>query len=233
LRTRVKICCIASPEEAWTAISAGADALGLVSRMPSGGNDIPDADIARIAATTPPPVATFLLTAESTADAISAHIRATRPSVVQIVSPIDPAQSARLAGLEPYIRRVQVIHVESEDALNLILLYAQHVHAFLLDTGRPGAKIPEPGGTGRVHDWDISACFVDASPLPVFLAGGLTPANGGDAIRRARPFGLDLYSGVRTAGQLDPGKLAAFMRAVRDADLSLDEAISPRARKSD
>lgn len=116
-----------------TAIAAGADALGLVSLMPSGGNDIPDAAIAEIAALAPPPVATVLLTAETKADAISAHIRVTNPTAVQIVAHIEPAESARLARLEPHVRRIQVIHVTGEEALDLIDVYTPHIHAFLLD----------------------------------------------------------------------------------------------------
>ena len=207
MRTRVKICCIASPKEAMTAIAAGADALGLVSLMPSGGNDIPDAAIAEIAALAPPPVATVLLTAETKADAISAHIRVTNPTAVQIVAHIEPAESARLARLEPHVRRIQVIHVTGEEALDLIDVYTPHIHAFLLDSGRPAEKVPVLGGTGRTHDWAVSSCFAQASTRPVFLTGGLTAENVGDAIRQVRPFGLDLCSGVRTNGQLDPQSL--------------------------
>lgn len=76
-----------------------------------------------------------------------------------------------------------------------------YVHAFLLDSGRPNLPTPEFGGTGRVHDWQISAEFVRRSPHPVFLAGGLTPANVREAIRRVKPFGVDLCSGVRTGGR--------------------------------
>lgn len=200
------------------AIAAGADALGLVARMPSGPGPIPDAVIAEVAAAVPPPVATFLLTAETTADAISAHIRATRPTTVQVVSHIAPAEAARLAALEPHVRRVQVIHVEGTDALDLIDAYAPHVHAFLLDSGRPNAAIAELGGTGRRHDWSISERFVKQSPLPVFLAGGLSADNVADAIRLVRPFGLDLCSGVRSDGRLDPEKLRDFMQAARRAE---------------
>src|SRR5882757_5792062 len=137
MRTRVKICCIASIEEAQMAIDAGADALGLVARMPSGSGTISDDRIRDIAAVVPPPVSTFLLTAEITADRIAAHIRSTNPTTVQIVSHIDPAEMARLAELEPSVRRIQVIHVEGRDALDLISIYSPHVHAFLLDSGRP------------------------------------------------------------------------------------------------
>ncbi|PCD04780.1 N-(5'-phosphoribosyl)anthranilate isomerase [Sphingomonas spermidinifaciens] len=222
MRTRIKICCIASLDEARIAVGAGADALGLVARMPSGPGPIPDSIIASVTAVVPPPVATFLLTSETLADAISAHVRATRPTAVQIVSHIDPAQSEKLARLEPHLRRVQVIHVEGPDALDLIPAYAPHVHAFLLDSGRPNAAIAELGGTGRAHDWSVSAAIVRATDRPVFLAGGLSAANVADAIRRVRPFGLDLCSGVRNDGRLDPGKLAAFMRAARQTDAELE-----------
>jgi phosphoribosylanthranilate isomerase len=92
------------------------------------------------------------------------------------------------------------------------------VHAFLLDSGRPSLPTPEYGGTGRTHDWAVSAEFVRRSPHPVFLAGGLSAANVSEAIRRVRPFGVDLCSGVRTDGHLDPGKLRAFVGAVLGAD---------------
>jgi phosphoribosylanthranilate isomerase len=221
MRTRIKVCCIASPEEANTAIRAGADALGLVARMPSGPGPIPDATIAELTALVPPPVATFLLTSETMAEAISAHVRGTSPSTVQVVSHIDPAEAEKLAILEPHVRRVQVIHVEGPEALDLITAYEPHVHAFLLDSGRPNAAIAELGGTGRAHDWAVSAAFVQATERPVFLAGGLSAANVADAIRQVRPYGLDLCSGVRTNGQLDPEKLSAFMLAVRQTDAEL------------
>lgn len=221
MRTRVKICCIASPEEARAAIEAGADALGLVARMPSGPGPIADEKIVEVTAIVPPPVATFLLTSETKAEAISAHIRATHPSTVQVVSHIDPAESARLAELEPYVRRVQVIHVEGPEALDLIPAYSRYVHAFLLDSGRPNGAVAELGGTGRCHDWAVSAAFVKVSERPVFLAGGLSAANVRDAIWQVRPFGVDLCSGVRTGGHLDRGKLRAFMRAVERTDAEL------------
>lgn len=219
MRTRVKVCCIASPDEARIAIDAGADALGLVARMPSGPGPIADEVIAQVTAMAPPPVATFLLTCEVTAEAIAAHVERTAPSVVQIVSHIDPRESARLAERIPQVRRVQVIHVEGPEAVDLIPAYVPHVYAFLLDSGRPGAAVAELGGTGRCHDWAVSAAFVRQSPLPVFLAGGLRPDNVAEAIATVRPYGLDLCSGVRTDGRLDADKLHQFMSAVAATDL--------------
>jgi phosphoribosylanthranilate isomerase len=220
MRTLVKICCIRSDDEAQLAIRCGADAVGFVAQRPPSPRTIADAEIAAIIPRVPPPVTTFLLTSESTADAISAHIRLTRPSAVQILPHLAPAESARLARLEPQVQRVQVIHVEGPEALDLIPHYAPYVHAFLLDSGSPNAAVPQYGGTGRKHDWEVSAEFVRASSRPVFLAGGLSAENVAQAIAQVRPHGVDLCTGVRTEGRLDRGKLEKFMRAVREADAS-------------
>jgi len=114
LRTRVKICCIESTAEARLAIAAGADALGLVGRMPSGPGQISDDQIAEIAAAVQPPIDTFLLTSESTADRIAEHVRATKPKTVQIVSHISPTESVRLREIEPNIRIVQVATLKDQ-----------------------------------------------------------------------------------------------------------------------
>lgn len=218
MRTRVKVCCIASVAEAALAVAHGADALGLVGPMPSGPGPIDAATISEVAAWAPPAVATFLLTASLRAEAIAAEVRAAGVSTVQVVSHIEPSESAALARLLPAIRRVQVIHVEDHAALGLIGAYAPHVHAFLLDSGRPSLAVPELGGTGRVHDWAVSRAFVAASPRPVFLAGGLNPANAAQAVREVGPFGLDLCSGLRPTGALDATLLRAFMAEVARAD---------------
>lgn len=215
-RTRVKICCIASPEEAGLAAAAGADLLGLVGSMPTGPGPIGDRAAARIAAGAAPWAAPVLLTAEETAGEIARHAARVGVRAVQIVNHVAPGTLAELVATVPGLGRIQVIHVEDDGALDLIAAYAPHATAFLLDSGRPAAR--ELGGTGRVHDWRVSAEFVRRSPLPVFLAGGLTPANVGDAIRRVRPFGVDLCTGVRVNGAVDPGLLAAFMEAVHAAD---------------
>lgn len=217
MRTRVKICCIRTIAEAQLAIEAGGDALGFVAQRPPSPRTIPDTDIAAIISHTPPPISTFLLTSERTADAISAHIRSTNPTTVQILPHLEPSESARLAELEPHVRRVQVIHVEGREALDLIAPYAPFVHAFLLDSGKPNAAVPHYGGTGTKHDWNISAEFVKASPLPVFLAGGLSAENVAPAINQVQPFGVDLCTGIRTDGRLDRNKLLNFMAAVRAA----------------
>lgn len=213
--TRTKICCISSEDEAALAVSAGAAALGLVGPMPSGPGTLSVETAARLARVVPPGVDSFYLTSQTTAAGILAEVAQVRPTVVQVVQHIDPAEAATLRRGLGATRYVQVVHVEGHDALELIERYAAHADAFLLDSGRPSAPTQELGGTGRTHDWSVSRAFVQASPKPVWLAGGLKPDNARAAIEAVRPFGLDLCSGVRTDGDLDPEKLWAFMGAVR------------------
>lgn len=213
-RVRVKVCCISSLEEAAVAIAAGADALGLVGEMPSGPGVISESVAREIAAAVPPTVDTFLLTSSTTAEEIIEQVQVTRVNTVQVVRHIDPSVHEALAKALPGVRRVQVVHVEDAGSLDLIAPYEAHVHAFLLDSGRPTAAVPELGGTGRSHDWRISAAFVERSSRPVFLAGGLRPDNVAEAVSRVQPFGLDVCSGVRRDDQLNPQLLNRFMNGV-------------------
>lgn len=219
-RVRVKICCISSQAEAQQAIDAGADALGLVTDMPSGPGIITDTQARGIADVIPPPLGSFLLSSHSDAPSLIEQSVRCGCNTLQVVRHVEPSVHLALASALPSLRRVQVIHVQDVSALDLIEPYARHVHAFLLDSGKPASADTlgeELGGTGRTHDWSISAEFVRRSPKPVFLAGGLSPDNVAEAIRTVRPYGLDLCSGVRSAGNLDPEKLRAFMTAVGSA----------------
>ncbi len=212
-RVRVKICCMASPEEAALAARSGADLLGVVGPMPSGPGTLSPETCRQIADAAPAWITPVLLTSSDTTPAIAHDIRSANVRAVQLVRHVAPSVHRELAITIPQVRRFQVIHVEDGSALDLIDQYAGLADAFLLDSGRPSAA--ELGGTGRVHDWDTSAEFVTRSKVPVFLAGGLQPSNVAEAIRKVRPFGIDICSGVRTADdRLDPRKLQAFMAAV-------------------
>ena len=214
---RIKICCIATPEEARLAIAAGASAVGLVSAMPSGPGPIADEQIAAIARTVPPPIATFLLTCKQGAADVASQVRASGCNTVQICDELTGRDYATLRRELPNVRLVQVIHVEGEASIDEALAVAPHVDALLLDSGRPKNAVKELGGTGRVHDWSVSKIIRQRSPVPLFLAGGLNADNVAGAIRTVRPFGVDVCSGVRTNGMLDAAKLARFVRAVHDA----------------
>lgn len=219
LPPRLKICCIASVEEARLAIGAGASLLGLVSAMPSGPGPIPEDTIAAIARTVPSGVTSVLLTALTDAPSIIRQHERCRTSAIQLVDAVPPGDLARLRASLPGIQLLQVLHVRGEEAIAEAeaLQAGGVVDALLLDSGNPGAAVKELGGTGRVHDWSVSERLCRAVDLPVFLAGGLNPGNAAEAVRRVQPFGLDICSGVRTAGRLDPVKLSAFVAAVQGA----------------
>ncbi len=185
--------------------------------MPSGPGPIDDNCIREIANTVPPGVGSVLLSSETSADGLIAHVVRCAPAVLQIVDAPDPGARAALRRAFPALRLMQVIHVEGADALDQARAAAAEVDAILLDSGRPSAAIRELGGTGRVHDWSVSARIVQGVPVPVFLAGGLNPGNVAEAIRAVRPFGVDVCSGLRRGGVLDAGLVAAFMKAAASA----------------
>ncbi|GAB3251518.1 N-(5'-phosphoribosyl)anthranilate isomerase [Larkinella harenae] len=211
----VKICCISSTEEARMAVAAGASAVGLVGKMPSGPGIIDDDLIRAIARTVPPPVATFLLTSEPSAEAVIEHQHRVQTNTVQLVDALPKGSYRVLRAALPGVKLVQVIHVLDELSIDEALESAEEVDALLLDSGNPKLAVKELGGTGRRHDWSLSRRIVEQSRVPVFLAGGLKPENVREAIDTVQPFGLDLCSSVRTAGKLDQQKLEHFFRNVR------------------
>ncbi|MEM7167144.1 MAG: phosphoribosylanthranilate isomerase [Planctomycetota bacterium] len=216
--TRVKVCCISSVAEAAIAIAQGAHAVGLVSAMPSGPGVLDESKIAAIARTIPVGVASFLLTSRVGSEEIIAQQRRCATTTIQICDRLEPGAHDHLRKSLPGIGLVQVIHVQDERALDEAREVAPFVDTILLDSGRPNAAQAELGGTGRVHDWDVSRRICDAVSVPVYLAGGLCPDNVKAAIATVRPFGVDVCSGLRTDDQLDPAKVAAFFEAITEAD---------------
>ena len=210
---RIKICCIASRAEARLAVDAGASALGLVGAMPSGPGVIPDDLIAAITLGVPPPIATFLLTSEQSVDGIVAYHRRVHTTAIQLVDRLTRGTYADLRRELPGTKLVQAVHVTGPESLDEAMALAEYVDALLLDSGRPDMPVKELGGTGRRHDWLISRRIRQEAGIPVFLAGGLHAGIVREAIEEVGPFGLDVCSGVRSGGSLDPSRLLAFFKA--------------------
>lgn len=213
-RPRIKICCIASLEEAQEAIACGASAVGLVSAMPSGPGVISEETIAGIARQIPPPIATFLLTSATSSDEIIAQQRRCGTNTLQLCDYVETSVYRDLRAELPGIALVQVIHVTGPEDVDRARAAAEHVHALLLDSGNTTLPVKLLGGTGRTHDWTISRRIRDTAGVPIFLAGGLTPENVARAVAAVEPFGLDLCSSVRTDDRLDPAKLRSFFSAL-------------------
>ena len=216
-KPRVKICCMASIDEAAMAISYGASAVGLVSAMPSGPGPISEELITEIAARVPPPISTFLLTCKQDAESIIEQQRRTGVNTIQVCDRVEAGIHKELRENLPGVSLVQVIHVTGPESVDEALEVASSVDAILLDSGNQSLAVKELGGTGRTHDWRISVRIREALEIPMFLAGGLNAVNVAEAIRIVQPFGIDVCSGLRTNGALDEAKLAAFFAAINRA----------------
>lgn len=213
-KIHIKICCISSLEEAEFAINAGASALGLVGHMPSGPGIISDELIAEIAASVPKYIDTFLLTSETSAVKIIEHYLKVNTTTIQLVDALSQGSHAQIKAALPQVKIVQVLHVLDESSIDEAIKISNFVDLILLDSGNPNLATKELGGTGRIHNWEISREIVKKITIPVFLAGGLTPKNALQAVKQVNPYGLDLCSGVRTNKLLDVDKLAAFFSAI-------------------
>lgn len=214
MRPKVKICCIASLDEAELALAHGASALGLVSAMPSGPGVIEEPLIAEIAAAVAGRVDTFLLTALQEAGPLICQHRRCGTATLQLVDRVPAAELRRLRSALPGVRLVQVIHVRDLGSVEEAQRIAPLVDALLLDSGNPDLRIKELGGTGRTHDWSMSRRIRDSVAVPVWLAGGLDAGNAAEAVATVGPHGLDVCSGVRSAGRLDPARLSEFFEAL-------------------
>jgi phosphoribosylanthranilate isomerase len=216
-RTRVKICGITRLADALAAAGAGADAIGFV--FWAGSPRFVAADAARaIAAALPPFVTTVGLFVDPAPEQVRAMLAAVRVDLLQFHGSEPPA-FCRAFG-RPYLKAVAVSDGEARPRL---LEYASRYPdacGVLFDAPSAGGL---PGGTGRRFDWDL---VPDALAQPVVLSGGLGAANVAEAIRRVRPWAVDVSSGVEAIGPdgapvrgvKDPARIAAFIEEVRNAD---------------
>lgn len=205
LRTRVKICGITRTQDALGAASAGADAIGLVFYPPSPrflsverAREIRDA--------LPPFVQTVALFVNADAAQVAQVIGRVHPALLQFHGEETPQFCAQF-GL-PYVKACRV--KEGGSALEYLRPFS-HAAAWLFDS-----HVPEYGGVGESFDWSL----IPATDKPVILSGGLSAANVATAIRRVKPWGVDVSTGVESAkGVKDPAKIAAFIAEVRNADV--------------
>lgn len=218
-----KICGNKTLEDAKLAVAQGADAIGFVFVDGSKRRTTPEA-VGQITRQLPRTIETYGVFAGTDADAIVDAARVAGLGGVQLHAPEESGLAAQLrrrfAAERGNVRILQVLHYEgnAEDfALRLRRLRdAPVADAVLLDS----RTATEQGGTGKVFDWAAASAVLDreAQGLRVVVAGGLRPENVRQAILTLRPWGVDVSSGVESApGRKDPQRVAAFVRAARDA----------------
>ena len=204
--TRIKCCGMTRIEDALLAAKLGADAIGVVftSRSP---RRVTIAQASAIVRVLPPFVASVALFMDDDQDLVREVLDAVRPALLQFHGSETDAWCAQFG--RPYLKAVEM--GEGESALGQLTRYPLAA-ALLLDGHVHGSA----GGTGRPFDWTLLPSGVTQ---PLILAGGLDAHNVGAGIRAVRPWAVDVASGVEIApGIKDPGKLAAFIDAVREAD---------------
>jgi len=205
--TAVKICGITRVDDALEAARLGAHALGFVFYAQSPRHvTLPRA--AEIIGVLPPFVSAVGLFVNPEASEVERVLAQVPLNLLQFHGEETPEFCARFG--VPYLKAARV-----RAGLDL-LQYARHyrtARGLLLDAFADGAH----GGTGTVFDWSL---IPRELPRPVILSGGLTPANVAEAIRRVRPWAVDVSSGVEASpGIKDPLKIAAFMKEVHGADV--------------
>ena len=214
-KLQIKICCIQSIAELELAVEAGATAAGLVSAMPSGPGPISEDVIAEIIAAAPSKIMTVLLTSQTELAALEDQLQRLKPRAVQLVDRVQPDRLIALKEAFPDTALIDVIHVRSDADVVDGIERSKAADILLLDSGAPEKTVKELGGTGRVHDWSLSRQIVEGAACPVWLAGGLNPENLANAVAAVRPAGVDVCSGLRPKGKLEPDLLRRFVREVR------------------
>jgi len=207
--TRVKICGITSDEDRAGAVAAGADAIGVISGVPvDTPREVDRETAADLVAGVPPLVTSVLVTMADAVQPIVRRVDAVSPDVVQVHDGLTPGELGAL-GHRVDAKVLAVVDAE-HDAIDA---YADAADALLVDS----VDAEGGGGTGETHDWDRTREIVANLDGPVVLAGGLTPENVEEAIETVRPFGVDVASGVESAGGVkDHDAVRAFVqRATR------------------
>ena len=205
--TRIKCCGMTRVEDALLAAQLGADAIGLVFTARSKRQTTP-ARAREIVAALPPFVATVALFMDDDADRVRQVIDEVQPSLLQFHGSETDGWCAQFG--RPFLKAIAM--GEGAAALPRLREYPRAA-ALLLD----GHGFGEAGGSGKAFDWSL---LPHELAQPVILAGGLHSGNVADAVRLLRPWAVDVASGVESSpGIKDPDKLAAFIRAVRAADV--------------
>ena len=208
-RTRIKICGITRPEDARLAVELGADAIGLVFYQPSP-RYVTVEQALKVAAVVPPFVSIVGLFVDCERDELN--------EILQQV-PVDLLQfhgNESLEDCEGYNRPfIKAIRMHDNVDLQQEASRFSSAKGLLLDSYQAGV----PGGTGESFDWErVSKARANGLNVPIILAGGLTPANVGEAISVVAPYAVDVSGGVESAkGIKDGEKMAAFVQAVRAA----------------
>lgn len=199
---KIKVCGMTRLDDALMAVDCGADAVGFIFYKKSP-RHVNETTVKKIVAHLPPFVNRVGVFVNETAERINRLIEVCRLDTVQLHGDESPAFCNKIK-----ISVVKAFRMKNADTLASLSKY--RVNGFLLDAFDEA----QFGGTGQTFNWQWARGARKYGP--VILAGGLTPANVADAVRRVQPYGVDVCSGVeKSPGKKDPKKIKAFFKAVR------------------
>lgn len=214
MTVRVKICGLTQREEALGVVAAGADAVGVVF-VPGTPRAVTPEQAVAIVRYLPPLVARVGLFVDSEVEEIRTIVQQVGLDTVQLHGDETPEVCREV---RRFARVLKAFRVRGPETVARLPAYAEGVDAFLLDAYVPGVA----GGTGATFDW-TQAVAAQQFGRPIILAGGLTPGTVGEAVRRVRPFAVDVSSGVEKApGRKDLVKVRELVAAVRRVSAELD-----------
>jgi phosphoribosylanthranilate isomerase len=206
--------------EAEALLACGVDFLGLPLRLPDGREDLSEAAAVELFAALAGRVQRVLITYQRDAEQIASFADRLACDWVQLHGDLDVEAVAALRRSRPGLGLIKALVIGAEDVFARLEVHAPHVDAFITDTFDPATG--RRGATGQTHDWATSRAVVEASPLPVILAGGLHADNVAAAIAAVRPAAVDAHSRVEGAdGRKDPERVRRFVERSREAFVRL------------
>lgn len=209
--TRIKLCGMTRIEDLRLAVELGADAIGLIFAARSPRRIDPDRALALREAAGPATVVALMM--DNPGEDVSAIVASLQPQCLQFHGGEDDTFCARFD--VPFLKAIPMGGVEAGDVPKLLARYPS-ADGFVFD-GHPAGSA---GGSGERFDW--TRIPYQRIGKPWLLAGGLDAANVGAAIHTARPWGVDVSSGIESSpGIKDHAKMVAFVAAVRAADREL------------
>jgi len=212
-RVKVKICGITCEEDLAVAVIAGADAVGFLVGVPSSPRNLTLEKAERLVKQAPVFVDSVVVTIPDSIDSLAKIYDRLRPTAIQIHGE-KPSESSAIREKICGARLIKTVQVKTGDTTERAKAYSKAFDAILLDSFTSG----QYGGTGRVHDWELSKQIKQIiEPTPLILAGGLKPENVKEAILTVQPYAVDVASGVELRPAVkDPKKVYTFIENAKE-----------------
>ncbi len=215
---KVKICGITREEDLKAACRIGADFIGFVVGVPSSPRNLKLEEAEHLIKLVPRNIKSVLVTVPKSLEEVLEAYRLLKPNIIQLHA----EDFSDLSGLRERLPSIPLVRAfsASESVVERVTSEAQFADGILVDSFAEGRL----GGSGVVHDWNISRCVRDVIyPKPLILAGGLNPSNVCEAVKTVKPYAVDVSTGVESKpGFKDPFKMETFVNRAKSVVLDDD-----------